>query len=104
MEKFYYRCKEVLWSRGNGFLEPRVTVHINSYRVLDETKCGAWIEDFIGHRKFVLNGARNSWARPTKEEAIISFRARKRRQIKILKAQLEIAEAAFKAEIDGENK
>ena len=42
--------------------------------------------------RFVLRGARKRFAAPTKEEARQSLIARKRRQIKILQAQLRHAE------------
>jgi len=52
-----------------------------------------------GDKKFVLTGATKRFACPTKEEALKSFKARKRRQISILEAQAKHArEALHKAE------
>jgi deoxyribodipyrimidine photolyase-like uncharacterized protein len=59
--------------------------------VAKETPKGCWI-DVYGKRKFILNDAVKRYACPTKELALQSFIARKRRQCAILRAQLENAE------------
>lgn len=66
-------------------------VHLYAYRVAKETPCGVWLDTFAG-RRFVLRDARKRWACPTKEEALESFRARKERQLKILRAQVRHVE------------
>ncbi len=54
----------------------------DSYSVVKRTLKGVWISLGWGSKdKFILNGARKRWAYPTKEEALESFRIRKRRQI-----------------------
>jgi hypothetical protein len=60
---------------------------INWYRVTKRTPKGAWIEG----DKFVLLSARKKYACETIEEAIESFRQRKKRQIKLLETQLRKA-------------
>lgn len=63
------------------------------FRVVKRTKQGAWIsQGFWGEPKFVRLTARKKWACETKEAALESFIARKNRQIRILKAQLERAQ------------
>jgi hypothetical protein len=58
------------------------------WQVNRRTPQGAWIGG-----KFVLLTATKRWACPTEEEALESFIARKRKQIRILSTQLRRAEA-----------
>jgi hypothetical protein len=88
---------------------PRYLI-LNSYEVLSETKCGVWIRyperdrylyspmKYIQGKKFILE--RSIWyksttnkrfAWPTKDEALVSYIARKEKQIAILENQLENA-------------
>jgi hypothetical protein len=60
---------------------------IHWYRVTKRTPKGAWIE-----KGFILLSARKKWACNTKEEAIESFRVRRKRQIGILLSQLRRAQ------------
>lgn len=71
--------------------EGEAFVRMAEYEVLKETPCGVWI-GYGGGRKFVLQGARKQFAWPTKEEAIESFHARKRAQVRILSSLLRQAE------------
>lgn len=64
------------------------TLETNWHRVERRTPCGAWIDIGCGSLRFVRLTARKKWACETKEEAIESFRARKKRQIRILARQL----------------
>lgn len=90
--EIYYRYWDQLTTNG-------IYVYRTEYIVEKHTSKGVWINDF-GHRRFVLNSARKRFAHPTKEEALESFRARKKRQIKILTRQLERARAALSASLD----
>jgi hypothetical protein len=65
-------------------------VRVDEYPVLRHTPKGVWLEHAgrYGQHRFVLRVANKRWACPTKEEAMESFRARKQRQAKILRAQL----------------
>lgn len=78
------------------------------YKVIRETKCGVWIKHpykfnknkFILLRRFSYNNTTHSstvkrFANTSENGAIASFAARKRRQIKILKSQLEYAESSL---------
>ena len=64
------------------------------YEVKKETKCGYWI-DLLGKNKWVSKKTTKRFAYPDKDQAMESFKKRKKRQIKILKANLEIAECAL---------
>lgn len=72
-----------------------VAVRLYEHRVLKTTPCGAWIDHF-GARRFVKSDARKRFACPTKEEAMVSFIARKRRQAAILRGQLDGVEEALR--------
>ena len=80
------------WERpiGNG----RSYVSVHEYPVLRETPKGVWLEGcgFYGSPRFVLRDARKRYACPTEEEAWESFRARKNRQLRILRAQVRHVE------------
>ena len=78
--------------------EYSVTLYCKEYRIIKETPRGHWVEIGFSSKRFVLKDARKRFACSTKEEALESFRARKRRQIGILRHQLRLAEAALKAE------
>ena len=93
MSDTYYRYSEFRTSES-------VVLHLETFKMLKKTPCGAWIEYYGGGKKFVLDAARKRFAWPTKEEALISFRARKKRQIKILTARLHDAKQALALEPD----
>lgn len=63
------------------------------YPVLKITRCGVWL-DIYGQARFVLLTARKRYACPTEAEALASYHTRKKRQVKILSAQLRQAETA----------
>lgn len=78
-----------------------VKVEESKYRVFSETQCGYWIIiyafdlDSKKNRKWVSKIAKKRFAYPTKIQAMISFKARKERQIKILTNQLENAKKSL---------
>lgn len=84
----YYRADAVLFSDGP-------VIHIHSYQVQKETKCGVWLWIGGGKRRFVKTEARKRFALPTSFEAVESLIARKKRQTSILKAQLKTAQAVL---------
>ncbi len=71
-------------------------VELDTYRVIRATPKGVWLDSRMGER-FVLRGSRKQYACPTKEAALASFMARKRRQIRILEGQLQRAREALAA-------
>ena len=76
--------------------EDRVEVRLREYGVIRPTPSGWWINDY-GRRRWVKSTGKKRFAHPTKEEALVAFRARKTRQIGLLKMQLGRAEAALRA-------
>jgi len=73
---------------GSG--HSRLFAHV--FVVLKVTKCGKWVRDYGGNRRFILDTARKRFAHDTLEDALASFRARRQRQIGILTARLRAAE------------
>lgn len=69
------------------------------FDVTKETKCGYWIDNY-GTQKWVSKTSHKRYAHTTPEEAFVSFQARKKRQIKILKARLAEAEAALRLVVE----
>jgi hypothetical protein len=68
----------------------RVYVSIHEYRVTRETPKGVWLDN----GRFVLRDARKRWACPTRDEAVESFLARKRRQLRLLNSTVSQVEQA----------
>lgn len=80
-----------------------------TYRVLSVTPKGVWVADdtrstygyvrscygFIQGKRFILKNATARYAYPTKEMALKSYIARKKRQISILSAQIKTAKDAL---------
>lgn len=75
-------------------------VMLDQHRVIRRTKCGTWI-DVWGKQKFVMDGTRKRFAYPTEPEAKTSFLARKRRQLVLLRSQIEDVEASVLALKEG---
>lgn len=83
---------------GESLGRGRCYVEFYEFRFLRKTPRGAWI-DVWGKPKFILDGARKRWACPTKQEALESFLARKKRQALILSRQMDdVKEASMLAE------
>ena len=73
-------------------------IYLSKYSVTSTTPKGVWLSLGITQKdKFVLNNSHKRWALPTIELAQESFRKRKIREVKILRAQLDRAERALKA-------
>lgn len=75
---------------GSGTLR----IHLREYLVLRETPKGVWINHH-GKEKFVLNRSKKRFAHPTKEEALKSFKRRKKSQLLHLEHQLARAKKAL---------
>lgn len=95
----WYRYEEVRYSAGvdefdNPLGKGHLELHLRELPVIKTTPKGVWIE-LYGHsirydsKRFVLLNARKRYACPTKEAALESFIARKQRQERILKSQLD---------------
>lgn len=64
-------------------------VFIESFMVVKETPCGYWIELHEGDgSRWVSATGKKRYAYPTVEEALAGWRARKHRQIAILRAKI----------------
>lgn len=82
----YYRYEDVHYAggvdewgdliRGDG----RTAVELREYRVIKETPKGVWIDATWRGQKFIRTNALKHWAVWSKEEALHSFIARKKRQ------------------------
>ena len=75
---------------------PNIIIYTTSYPVISKTPCGVWIDNtyYMGShsKRFINNSWKKRWACPTVEEALRSFKARKKCQILKLKSQLQSAE------------
>lgn len=71
-----------------------LSLYVRSCRIIRHTPKGVWVEGNDGPR-WINREARKRWACPTVEEAVVSFQARKRKQIRILGNQLQVAKMAL---------
>jgi hypothetical protein len=81
----------------NGVWEPgvpKISLLFRAFRVIKHTPRGVWL-DVYGMKRFVLKDSLKRYAYPTKAEAAMSYRKRKERQIKLLKAQLHRAQGGL---------
>ena len=82
------------------------TVLLEEHHVVRRTPCGAWIKDpyvvYPEKTRFVNLKATKQFACETKAAAEVSFYARKKRQLKILRARIEMVEAAVERMKAGE--
>lgn len=85
----YYRydTSGMLYPHGGGPL-------VQALRVLRTTPAGVWVDDW-GKERFILSNARKRFAYPTKEEALVSFIARKTWQLKHLECQMDKVKQAL---------
>jgi intein/homing endonuclease len=86
-EEYWYRYED------RYYYKPEVS--LVKFGVLKHTPCGVWVKrtdvfDLHGYRKrWVSKSSRKRYAYPTKEEALVSFIARKNRQLRILKCHID---------------
>ena len=92
MTKYWYRYEDVRYAHmvDGSF----VSVELRKYPVLKTTPEGVWLFT-EGRRRWVKRDARKRFACPTKREASESFKARKQRQLAILKRQIKGVESAL---------
>lgn len=91
----YYRYESIRYAAPvDEFDNPcgtgRIDFLVREYPVIKKTAQGVWI-DVYGKKRFVLSNTNKKFAAPTIEAARESFIARKNKQVKILKAQLDMA-------------
>lgn len=94
MGEVWYRYVDVCYAapvNEDGDVYPGVKgdrkVQLRELQVIRATPKGVWLYDRYGHERFVLRDATKRYACPTKEEAIVSFVARKKRQLGIYEAR-----------------
>jgi hypothetical protein len=100
-----YRFEDISYGVLNEWEEVAgsyVRVEEREYEIIKETPKGYWIKYFsssrefpVNDKKWVSNNARNRFAFPSKEEALVNFEARKKRQIEILGTRLKKAKEAL---------
>lgn len=97
----YFRYTEVLV--GEGYTDvcgeyvrtgSHVKLQLQEFRVIKRTPCGVRIDDYSPGGRFISRDWNKQWASPTVEGARQSFIARKKRQVRILEAQLAKAKEA----------
>jgi hypothetical protein len=71
-------------------------IHLCIYTITRRTRACAYIKLWSGEKRILIS-AKKKYAYPTKEEALVSLEKRREKQIGILKAQIEKAEAGFRA-------
>ena len=86
-EEYWYRYRDITTGGDEDGYGCHAEIILDRFRVSSVTKQGVWISTGYAAKKFVLRGARKRWACPTKEEAMVSFIARKKRQLGLLRAQ-----------------
>lgn len=94
----WYRMNDCRYSVADEWGDHAYTqmrVEMREYPVLRHTPKGVWLDDYSERGRFVLRDARRRWACPTREDAVESFLARKRRQAGILNARLEMVRSAI---------
>lgn len=102
----WYRIEDCLVSTrvdefDNPLGPPQVRVSIREFRVVSITPKGVWLDRGLMGKRFVLREARKKYACATLEMALESFKARKKKQIRIYKSRIENAElAVYRAEQD----
>jgi hypothetical protein len=103
VSEVWYRYEDVAYSalpdpetgesRGLG----SVAVHLREYKVVRRTAKSAWLDLGFGDLRVMRLTARRRFACATKQEALASFVARKKRQISIHVARADRARRALEA-------
>lgn len=97
----WYRYEEVRYAAavdefGHSHGAGRMELRRIEFNVVKVTPKGVWLRQGAwGSPRFVLRTARKQYASPTNNAALAGFIARKKRQIRILNAQLAAAEKAL---------
>ena len=88
--EFLYRFEDSMTTTG-------VQVDRRKFKVISETPCGYWIQLYenFEDKKWVSKVSKKRFAYPVLDDAITSFKTRKRRQIEILEAQIIQAKSAL---------
>jgi len=100
-DEYWYRCEyrviaDYDYDPEMEEFEKQLRLIYNRYRVISHTSCGVQLDIDYKKTRFVLKDAKKKYACSTKEEALISFVARKKRQLAILISQTAHVRAAIK--------
>lgn len=98
--EYWYRIEDYVVSAGvnewgDDLGRGGVEISILRYRVIKHTPKGVWL-DVYGGKRFVLDSSVKRFACPTIDEALVSFYARKEKQIAICQWRIEDAKQAIK--------
>ena len=98
MTEHWYRYRDYRSGGGEDYdgSYSRAEIVCDKFRVLKHTPKGVQLEYEHHKPRFVLLDARKRFACPTEEEAMVSFLARKKRQLSILKAQAKHVEEVLR--------
>jgi len=88
--EYWYRYHDYATTGG-------VRVALQTFKVIRHTPKGVQLDLGLGESRFVLQNARKRFACPKKDEALDSFKARKRRQKRLLEHQLRRVNLALNA-------
>lgn len=72
-------------------------IELIRYLVLKRTPQGWWVQEGLGGKRYVKEGVRNGFARPTVEDAVKDYQARKERQWSIHQARADRAKRLLAA-------
>lgn len=89
-----YRFEDRLCSVADEYGEhaystTEVTLH--KFEILKHTKCGIWIRDYGGAKRFINQTCTKQYAHEKVEDALQSFIARKEKQAHIYRARADTA-------------
>lgn len=107
MQNTWYRLEDIReadYDPWAEFEQPNTShpaFFLRAFPVLRETPAGVWLAVVGGPReidgrsaKFVLRAANKRWACPTVDEAVVSWRARKAKQLAIYRKRVQQIEQA----------
>ncbi|RUX60186.1 hypothetical protein [Mesorhizobium sp. M7A.F.Ca.CA.002.12.1.1] len=98
----YYRYEDYL--EGTGYTDvcgehvhtgSRLRIRVHAFPVLKHTLKGVWLRGSGGEPRFVLHAANKRYADATVERALVSFKARKKRQQEIYEHRAKNAAEAI---------
>lgn len=93
--EIWYRYEDYDYEVGLLGQPSKALILLREFEVLRTTPKGVWLKMGVEQKRFVLRDAIKRYACPTKEEARISFIARKEKQLKIVKDQVIAIESAL---------
>jgi hypothetical protein len=93
VQEYWYRYEAFRETWSEESLGYDIRLHCFECRVIKHTPKGVWLQrPYVGDKTFVLKDAKKRFAYPTKREALISYIARQKRRLSILRSQIEDSE------------